>query len=310
MNLAIRRNAIEGQQQGLTGDLQARFIAYLDAKPRTIETYSKALKPFFAYLKSAGISRPTREDIIAYRDKLKAVYKASTVQTYIVPVRLFFQWAQQEGLYPNVAERIKGAKISKDHKKDALTTGQIQTILQDIPTDSLQGLRDYAILALMVTCGLRTIEVARADIGDLRTAGDSAALFIQGKGQDEKNEYVKIPQPVERAIRAYLNRRGTADAGQPLFGSLSNNSMGERMTTRSISGIVKGRFTGAGYNSDRLTAHSLRHTAGTLNLINGGTLEETQQLLRHSNISTTMIYLHHLDRAKNNSEARIAAAIF
>jgi len=82
------------------------------------------------------------------------------------------------------------------------------------------------------------------------------------------------------------------------------------MTTRSISGIVKDRFTGAGYDSERLTAHSLRHTAGTLNLLNGGTLEETQQLLRHSNINTTMIYLHHLDRAKNNSEARIAAAIF
>ena len=308
MNLAIRQGDM--RRQSLTGDLQARFIAYLDAKPRTIEAYSKALKPFFAYLSANGITQPTRENIIAYRDSLKATYKATTVQAYIVPVRLFFQWAQQEGLYPNVAEHVKGAKISKDHKKDALTTRQIKAVLDAIDTDSLQGLRDYAILALMVTCGLRTIEVARADIGDLRTAGDNAALFIQGKGQDEKSEYVKITQPVEKAIRAYLNCRGKADAGQPLFASLSNNSQGGRMTTRSISGIVKDRFTDAGYDSERLTAHSLRHTAGTLNLLNGGTLEETQQLLRHSNINTTMIYLHHLDRAKNNSEARIAAAIF
>jgi len=308
MNLAIRQGDM--RRQSLTGDLQARFIAYLDAKPRTIEAYSKALKPFFAYLAANGITQPTRENILAYRDSLKAAYKATTVQAYIVPVRLFFQWAQQEGLYPNVAEHVKGAKISKDHKKDALTTRQIKAVLDAITTDNLQGLRDYAILALMVTCGLRTIEVVRADIGDLRTAGDGAALYVQGKGQDEKSEYVKIPQPVEIAIRAYLNSRGKAEAGQPLFASLSNNSQGGRMTTRSISGIVKGRFTGAGYNSDRLTAHSLRHTAGTLNLINGGTLEETQQLLRHSNINTTMIYLHHLDRAKNNSEARIAAAIF
>jgi len=308
MNLAIRQGDM--RRQSLTGDLQARFIAYLDAKPRTVEAYSKALKPFFAYLSAHEITQPTRENIIAYRDSLKAAYKATTVQAYIVPVRLFFQWAQQEGLYPNVAEHVKGAKISKDHKKDALTTRQIKAVLDAIATDSLQGLRDYAILALMVTCGLRTIEVARADIGDLRTAGDSAALYIQGKGQDEKSEYVKIPQPVEKAIRAYLNCRGKAEAGQPLFASLSNNSQGGRMTTRSISGIVKDRFTDAGYNSDRLTAHSLRHTAGTLNLLNGGTLEETQQLLRHSNINTTMIYLHHLDRAKNNSEARIAAAIF
>jgi len=310
MNLAIRGGAIESRQQALTGDLQARFIAYLDAKPRTVEAYAKGLKPFFAYLQTNGIAQPTRADVIAYRDSLKAAYKAATVQAYIVPVRLFFQWAATEGLYPNIAEHIKGATISKDHKKDALTTRQIKAVLDAIDTSSLQGLRDYAIIALMVTGGLRTIEVARADIGDLRTAGDSAALFIQGKGRDEKSEYVKIPQPVEAAIRAYLNSRGKVEAVQPLFASLSNNSQGGRMTTRSISGIVKGRFTAAGYNSDRLTAHSLRHTAGTLNLLNGGTLEETQQLLRHSNISTTMIYLHHLDRAKNDSEARIAAAIF
>ena len=310
MNLALREKTIESRQQALTGDLQARFIAYLDAKPRTVEAYAKGLKPFFVYLQNNGIIKPQRADIIAYRDSLKATYKATTVQAYIVPVRLFFQWTATEGLYPNIAEHIKGATITKDHKKDALTTRQIKAVLDAIDTGSLQGLRDYAIIALMVTGGLRTIEVERADIGDLRTVGDSSALFIQGKGRDEKSEYIKIPQPVEVAIRAYLTSRGKAEAGQPLFASLSNNSLGGRMTTRSISGIVKERFTAAGYNSDRLTAHSLRHTAGTLNLLNGGTLEETQQLLRHSNISTTMIYLHHLDRAKNESEARIAAAIF
>ena len=94
-----------------------------------------------------------------------------------------------------------------------------------------------------------------------------------------------------------------------LFVSTSNNNKGQRLTTRSISGIVKKRLKAAGYTSNRLTAHSL-HTAGTLNLMNGGTLEETQQLLRHSNINTTMIYLHHLERENNQSEKRIADALF
>ena len=62
--------------------------------------------------------------------------------------------------------------------------------------------------------------------------------------------------------------------------------------------------------SDRLTAHSLRHTAATLNLLNGGTVEETKQLLGHANINTTLIYSHALERAKNDSENRIAKAIF
>ena len=82
------------------------------------------------------------------------------------------------------------------------------------------------------------------------------------------------------------------------------------MTTRSISRIVKGTLIEAGYDSDMLSAHALRHTAATLNLLNGGTLEETQQLLRHQNISTTMIYSHALERAGNKSEERIASGLF
>ena len=82
------------------------------------------------------------------------------------------------------------------------------------------------------------------------------------------------------------------------------------MTTRSIRAIAKSSMVDAGFNSDRLTAHSMRHTAGTLALLNGASTREVQQLLRHSNINTTMIYAHELDRAKNNSELKVANAIF
>ena len=82
------------------------------------------------------------------------------------------------------------------------------------------------------------------------------------------------------------------------------------MTTRSISRLAKESLIQVDLNSDRLTAHSFRHTAATLNLLNGGTVEETQQLLDHANINTTLIYSHALERASNNSENRIAMAIF
>ena len=82
------------------------------------------------------------------------------------------------------------------------------------------------------------------------------------------------------------------------------------MTTRSVSRVAKDHLIEVGLESDRLTAHSLRHTAATLNLLNGATVEETQQLLGHANINTTLIYSHALERAKNNSEHRIAKAIF
>lgn len=297
------------EQNPITVASYEKFLAFIDVKPKTVDTYRKAIKQFLVYVNTNGINQPTREDIIAYREYLKESHKPATVQTYITAVKLFFSWLEQEGLYKNVANKVKGAKIDRGHKKDYLTARQTKKVLTSVDKTSLKGLRDYAILSLMVTAGLRTIEVVRADVSDLRTLGDYTVLYIQGKGKDQKTDYVKVAPQVEDAIRAYLTERGASE-NEPLFTSTSRNNYGERMTTRSISGIVKTHLVEAGFNSDRLTAHSLRHTAGTLNILNGGTLDETQQLLRHSNINTTMIYLHSLDRAKNNSEARVANAIF
>ena len=306
--VATQQNAVA--YQGITESLFNRFVEFIDARPKTVETYSRALRQFFRFLSLRGIMQPTREDVIAFREEMRQTHKPGTIQLYIIAVRQFFKWTAQEGFFPNIAENVKGAKLDREHKKDYLTSAQSREVLSSIDSEGQQGARDYAMLSLMLTTGLRTIEVARANVEDLRTVGDSTALYIQGKGRDEKTEYVKIAAPVERAIRAYLKTVGPVEKGQPLFHSLANKNKLERLTTRSISRIVKTRLQAAGYDDDRLTAHSLRHTAGTLNLLNGGTLEETQQLLRHSNINTTMIYSHHLQRAGNNSEARIAGAIF
>lgn len=298
-------------QQTVGAELFARFVNYLDASPKTVETYTKALRQLFNYFSFRGITQPQREDIVAFREDLKASgHKPTTVQNYITAAKLFFSWTAQEGYYPNIADHVKGAKINRDHKKDYLTSSQVKDILGAIDKDSLQGLRDYAIFTLMVTGGLRTIEVIRADIGDLRNAGNNAVLYVQGKGKSEKTEYIKLSQPVEKAIRAYLAARGETDESAPLFASLSNNSQGARLSTRSVSGIVKDRLVAAGYDSSRLTAHSLRHTAVTLSLIAGKDITEVQQFARHANITTTMIYNHALDKAKNGCSDAIAAAIF
>lgn len=305
--LTITKNEVAAE---FTEDLFARFVAYIDAKPRTIETYARALKQFISWLAFNGIKQPTRADIINYREYLKEGHKATTVQNYIIALRQFFQWTEQEQLYPDIAKNVKGATISKEHKKDYLTAAQVKAILGDIDRASVQGKRDYAMFALMVTGGLRDIEVSRANVEDLRTAGDNTVLYLQGKGRDEKADFVIIPTETEKAIRDYLKSRGTAGDGEPLFTSMSNNSKGSRMTTRSISGTVKSILVNAGYDSDRLTAHSLRHTAVTLSLIGGSSLEEAQQFARHTNIATTQIYAHNLDRMSNKCSRTIAGAIF
>ena len=294
----------------LNTDLFHRFIDFLDASPKTVATYTRATRQFAKWLSFNGIKNPQRADVLAYRDWLKQDHKPTTVQNYLVAVRLFFQWAATEGLYPNIAEHIKSVKLDREHKKDYLTSRQVKAVMSRLDRSTERGLRDYAILALMFTCGLRTIEVSRANVEDLRTVGDDPVLYVQGKGREERTEYVKLMPEVDEAIRAYLAKRGAVRGDEPLFASLSNNSKGKRISTRSVSGMVKKAFQSAGFNSDKLTAHSTRHTAVTLALLGGQSLQDVQQFARHANITTTQIYAHNLDRAKNKCEATIAKAIF
>lgn len=298
-------------------EILRHFINYIDVKSKSADTYRNGIYQFLIYMKTNNIKIVfsdignrfiSREDIISWREELKLKHKPTTVQTYLTSVKLFFQWLNQEALCPNIAEHIKGVKIDKDYKKDYLTSYQSQKVLECIEKNSIKGKRDYAIIALMLTSGLRTVEIVRANIEDIKNVGDYTALFVQGKGRDEKNEQVKIDPRVEEAIRSYLSTR--YDENNALFISTSNNNNGQRMTTRSISMLVKQALKNAGFDSDRLTAHSLRHTAGTLALINGAKLTDVQQLLRHSNINTTMIYNHAIDIASNDSVQRIANAIF
>lgn len=308
-NLVTNKSTELYKQDGIE-DLFRRWIGFIEGTPKTVESYSRAVKQFVIYLQDNHITEPTKDDVKRYRELLKETHKPTTVQAYITALKQFFKWTKEEGIYPNIAENVKGAKLDTEHKKDYLTSSQVKRLLSQVDRNTLGGKRDYAILTLMLTAGLRTIEVVRAKVEDLRTVADFTALFLQGKGHAERSQYVKIADEVEEAISDYLRARGKVSGSDPLFTSVSNRNTSEEMTTKSVSRLVKGYLVEAGLESDRLTAHSLRHTTATLNLLNGGTLEETQQLLRHKNINTTLIYAQALSRANNNSERRVASAIF
>lgn len=290
-----------------TSNLQAacnRYIEYLDASPRTIQTYTCGVRQFIKWTQRNEIRQPTRADILRYRAELQERCAPATVQSYITALRLFFEWTAQTGIYPNIAQHIKGARLDTTFKRDYLAAEQIKIILGDIDTTTARGKRDFCIISLMTTGGLRDIEVSRANIADLR----GTRLFLQGKGRSEKTDFIKIVPAVERPLREYLKTRRPATG--PLFTSLSNNNRGQRLSPRSISSIVKERFKAAGYDSERLTAHSLRHTAVTLSLLGGLPIEEVQQFARHRSVNTTLLYAHHLERENNRSEETIASSIF
>jgi integrase/recombinase XerD len=297
------------QQAGINEGMLTDFVSYLDTAPSTAVSYAKSLKVFFEYLQAKGISNPTREDLIAYRATLLSTDKATTTATYINALKQFFKWLDYKGIYKDITNHLKGAKVGHEHRKEALTLEQARDLLASFDTSNLEGARDYAITYLCITCGLRTIEVVRANVEDMRFNAGFMALAIQGKGRQDKDQLVKLPYQVEKAIRAYLSMRGEQDGKAPLFTSLSDRNNGARLTTQTISKMIKASMRKCDINNEVWTAHSLRHTCATLALLNGATLEETQQMLRHQNLNTTMIYNHALERAKNNSEQKVADAI-
>lgn len=283
-----------------------KFINSQDVKENSKATYRRSLKPFFEWVRINNIEPNSREAILAYKSFLiNENLSALTISNYLVAVRKFYEWLESMKICPNIARGIKGAKQSRSFKKDPLTVSQIKELLSSIDRSTLQGKRDFAILNLLIRTGLRTIEVIRANVEDIRQNSGEAVLWIQGKGRDNKDEFVLLTVETLKPINEYLHARGKAEDKEPLFASLSDRNSNQRLTTRSISRIVKQHLINIGLDNDRLTAHSLRHTAITLSLLGGASIQEAQALGRHSNINTTMVYSHNINRVANAPEYKI-----
>lgn len=290
------------------------FINYYDAEPKTIESYKNGLKSFSNWLALNNIVKPTREDLKDYRDNyLKANgYKATTIHAYINAIKRFFEFTSEVNIYPNIAVNLKSAKINNAiHRKDALTLEQSRELLNSIDTSTEEGKRDFAIISLVLTAGLRVSEVVNININDIMNRNGYRALYIKGKGHEEKDSFNKIAPQVDESIRDYLLLRAPKSNTEPLFTSVAHQNKGERLTSRSVSRIIKNALRSIGLDSERLTAHSLRHTTATINTkINKASLEDTRELLRHASTNTTLIYINDNNRDENNSELLIANALF
>lgn len=287
------------------------FIAFLDVSPLTVKAYRAGISRLITYLSKEGIRQPKRETIIDFKNYLiHCENKPSTVALYMSAIRRFFSWCEASGLYPNVAAGIKSPRQERSHKRDAFSAEELKAIISGLDHKTLEDKRNFALFTLITACGLRTVEVARANVGDIHRISGVLVLDIQGKGRTEKDAFVKLTPMVEKAITDYLSARGNVKPSEPLFVSCSRRNRGGRLTTRTISGVCKRAMLGAGFDSPRLTAHSLRHSAVTIALMGGMSLQETQAFARHANIATTTIYAHDVNRLKSMCEATISNAIF
>ena len=305
-------------QQVVTSDssfgegLIGRFTMFAGVSENSRITYTKSLRQMFRYFAANGVVNPTRENLIAWVEEMKSAGKAaSTIQLYTAAAKVFFRWTAQDNLYPNIGDHLKtGVKINHNHKRDALSTDQCKELVASVTGNKVKDLRDRAILVTMTTAGLRTIEVVRANVGDVRFERGKVFLYVQGKGHSEADEKVLLSKQAHKAITIYLKARGKVKASDPLFVSTSNRNKNGRLDTQSIRKMVKRNLRGIGLDSPRLSAHSLRHSVAT-NLIDACVaLPQVQMVLRHKSLSTTMIYQHNYERYNNDGEQILADIIF
>lgn len=262
-----------------------------DVKPTTRNLYRRTLTLFFDWVRSTGrtLGALILPDLIKYKEELLQAGKTSlTVAAYINSLRRFYDWAEANKIYPNIAKGLHAPKRAQAFRKQPLTVAQVADLLAAEHEGA--SLRDFAIINLLVRTGLRCIEVVRADVGDITYKGGRRVLMIQGKGRDQKDNFVILTDAAYTPIAEYLNTRRDNGLNSPLFASNSNNNQGGRMTTRAVSEIAKKGLISVGLNNRVYTAHSLRHTAAVNILRAGGTLEQVQYTLRHTNPATTQIY--------------------
>lgn len=272
-------------------DIVASFISSQDVSESSRKLYTRTLSLYFLWIERErkNLNELTRKDVLEYKDYLQEEKLSSlTISSYITSVRKFYEWAEGEKLYPNIARGIKTPRRQQAFKKQHLTDAKSKELLEHFQS---QSLRDYAIVNLILRTGLRTIEVVRANIEDITFKGERRILKVWGKGCLEKDDFVVLSEKAYLPIRDYLAvaRRG-AKSGEPLFASASNQNYGERLTTKTISSICKDGLKAIGLDGKEFTAHSLRHTTAVAILKHGGQLTDVQSVLRHSSPVTSQIY--------------------
>lgn len=276
-----------------------------ELKPDTAITYKRGVIKFLEWL--AG-NRPSADVIRVWKaDLLNNKIKPSSVNIWIAGLRSFFGWLAEIGEIPfDPTQAIKGASrkgTAKRHVRESLTDREVIRLLEQPNRETREGVRDYAMLCIMLYTAARGIELHRADIEDLKTMDGALVLNVQGKGHDEKDDFLVLSAEAENAVRYWLVLRGKESGA--LFTSCSNYSKGARLSRRAMRGMVKGYFDAAGIQGNK-TTHSLRHTAITSAIRHNAPIQKVKGMSRHASIDTLMIYYHEADRLSDPAERHIS----
>ena len=288
-----------------------------DASADTLKTYTRQLYQFLQWCDRRQLSPVvvTKEDIKKYRHWMikQKQYKPATISLKLAVVRRFYQAAVEKGLIRiNPAAGVKAPREKSDpaEKITYLEQTEVEKLLGVIPQDgTVKSARDRAMIAIMALEGTRTVELHRADIASLVRQGGNLGIRVEGK---RSIRVVPLTVDIAGLLVEYLHQREvlgeTLKPNRPLFIATGNNSHGKRISRRGIRSIVDTYLEQADLKHTpgrTISAHSLRHTAGTLALRSGADLRQVQDLLGHKDPRTTSIYTHVGDRWENNPALKL-----
>jgi len=291
------------------------FIASRHCSPNTAKTYRNSIRQLLKFFTANSITAPATADVDAYINSLRAEKKSDkTIRLYSTTTKLYFAYLGKQGIYRDVAADMEPLKLRKatTHNKKALTDAQAKKLLESVKGDSVIALRDKAIIALALTCGLRTCEISRANVGDFHEDDGYWTLDVIGKGHLKADATVKVAPVVAEMIQAYLDKRGNVADDEPLFTSTSNNNSkyGNRYSEQSVGKMIKAAMKNAGIKDKKITAHSTRHYAATTAIKAGVDIREVSAMLRHTSVVVTSVYLHDVSLETRRAELAVADALF
>ncbi len=270
------------------------YLNYLEIEknrsPKTRENYEHYLEEF---LKSSGVRAPKDITDAAVREFRMALarrgIKKVTQSYYVIAIRNFLKYLAKRDIKSLAAEKIELPK-TPSRQIEILEYGDLERLLAAPKGNDLRSLRDKAILETFFSTGLRLAELCAMD---RRLDLKRGEVTVRGKG--DKLRVVFVADSARAAIQKYLAKRG--DAEEALFVSLDKaGKVIGRITPRAVQRLVALRAREAGI-AKRVHAHELRHSFATDLLMNGADLRSVQELLGHSNISTTQVYTHLTNKA-------------
>jgi integrase/recombinase XerC len=293
----------------------AEFLRYIekerDLSANTVGAYTRDLREFSAWLAAThgvdgwdwnALSRTSIRGYMAHLTR-RGLAKRS-IARQLSAVRSFYRWMHRdERVDVNPARAVGSPKLPRTLPA-YLDRQQADTLLQHAATraQSLEftDVRNFAMLELFYSSGLRLSELCGINLGDLDLV--SQQVKVRGKGRKER--IVPLGDPAQRALRNYLVKRdmllaAVATAGSRISrGAVFLSERGSRISPRAVQHAMS-TLLGAVSEGGDLTTHSLRHTFATHLVDAGADLRAVQELLGHASISTTQIYTHtSVDRLK------------